>query len=259
MYLRLAFSVAINMNPDILLADEILAVGDIAFQERCLQRVEEEGKKGLTVLFVSHDMAAIARLCDQALWLRQGETVQLGPAGSVVAEYQSAARQALFASASADGEERVRQSNRFSEIVSIRVVSVDGRVVGAAAVTEDFWIRIRVRVTLPPVRLRATVNLYMKNIHVFESSQPEPVAIDERGIYDIAVRIPANLLAETNYTVDVHLEQEADKTQKINIPDALTFMTYGSAYVSIYRGGVLMPKLDWSVSTTVADAVEAHG
>ncbi len=259
MYLRLAFSVAINMNPDILLADEILAVGDIAFQERCLQRVEEEGKKGLTVLFVSHDMAAIARLCDQALWLRQGETVQLGPAGSVVAEYQSAARQALLASASTDGEERVRHSNRFSEIVSIRVVSVDGRVVGAAAVTEDFWIRIRVRVTLPPVRLRATVNLYMKNIHVFESSQPEPVAIDERGIYDIAVRIPANLLAETNYTVDVHLEQEADKTQKINIPDALTFMTYGSAYVSVYRGGVLMPKLDWSVSTTVADAVEAHG
>jgi lipopolysaccharide transport system ATP-binding protein len=259
MYLRLAFSVAINMNPDILLADEILAVGDIAFQERCLQRVEEEGKKGLTVLFVSHDMAAVARLCHQALWLRQGETVQLGPAGSVVAEYQSAARQALLASASADGGERVRQSNRFSEIVSIRVVSVDGRVVGAAAVTEDFWIRIRVRVTLPPVRLRATVNLYMKNIHVFESSQPEPVALDERGIYDVAVRIPANLLAETSYTVDVHLEQEADKIQKINIPDALTFMTYGSAYVSVYRGGVLMPKLDWSVSATVADAVEAHG
>jgi lipopolysaccharide transport system ATP-binding protein len=259
MYLRLAFSVAINMNPDILLADEILAVGDIAFQERCLQRVEEEGKKGLTVLFVSHDMAAVARLCHQALWLRQGETVQLGPAGSVVAEYQTAARQALLASASADGEERVRQSTRFSEIMSIRLVSVDGRVVGAAAVTEDFWIRIRVRVTVPPVRLRATVNLYMKNIHVFESSQPEPVAIDERGIYDVAVRIPANLLAETSYTVDVHLEQEADKIQKINIPDALTFMTYGSAYVSVYRGGVLMPKLDWSVSATVADAVEAHG
>ena len=59
MYLRLAFSVAINMQPDILLADEILAVGDIAFQERCLQRVAQEAERGLTVLFVSHDMAAV--------------------------------------------------------------------------------------------------------------------------------------------------------------------------------------------------------
>src|SRR5882672_6584649 len=107
MYLRLAFSVAINMNPDILLADEILAVGDIEFQERCLQRVGQEGRKGLTVLFVSHDMAAIARLCHQALWLRQGQTVQLGDATTVVAEYQSEARQALLAAATgAAGEDR---------------------------------------------------------------------------------------------------------------------------------------------------------
>src|SRR6266850_4613661 len=124
MYLRLAFSVAINMNPDILLADEILAVGDIEFQERCLQRVAQEGKKGLTVLFVSHDMAAIARLCHQALRLRQGEMVQLGEATTVVAEYQSEARQALLANAT--GEDRVRQSNKFIELIAIRLVSSDG-------------------------------------------------------------------------------------------------------------------------------------
>src|SRR5207244_12740531 len=69
MYLRLAFSVAINMQPDILLADEILAVGDIAFQERCLERVAEEAQRGLTVLFVSHDLSALARLCDRIVWL----------------------------------------------------------------------------------------------------------------------------------------------------------------------------------------------
>jgi lipopolysaccharide transport system ATP-binding protein len=259
MYLRLAFSVAINMNPDILLADEILAVGDIAFQERCLQRVEEEGKKGLTVLFVSHDMAAIARLCHTALWLRKGETVQLGDATTVVAEYQSEARQALLADATATGEDRVRQSNKFLEVVAIRLVSLDGRVIGAAPIAEDFFIRIRVRVTRPPVRLHAAVDLYMKNIHVFRSGQPEPFAIVERGIYDIAVKIPANLLAETGYTVDVRLQQEAGKTQEINIPDALSFMTYGSTYVSLYRGGILMPKLEWSIATAVADTVEARG
>ena len=67
MYLRLAFSVAINMRPDILLADEILAVGDMAFQERCLERVALEAERGLTVLFVSHDLSALSRLCHRIL------------------------------------------------------------------------------------------------------------------------------------------------------------------------------------------------
>ena len=71
MYLRLAFSVAIHMNPQILLADEILAVGDQAFQERCLQKVAELAREGLTVLFVSHDMDAIMRICNRVMWLHR--------------------------------------------------------------------------------------------------------------------------------------------------------------------------------------------
>jgi len=85
MYLRLAFSVAINMQPDILLADEILAVGDIAFQERCLQRVAEESERGLTVLFVSHDMSAVSRLCHRVIWLDRGEVAQDGEPVGVIA------------------------------------------------------------------------------------------------------------------------------------------------------------------------------
>jgi lipopolysaccharide transport system ATP-binding protein len=259
MYLRLAFSVAINMNPDILLADEILAVGDIEFQERCLQRVAEEGKKGLTVLFVSHDMAAIARLCHQALWLRQGQAVQLGEATTVVAEYQSEARQALLAAANAAGEERVRQTNRFSEIIAVRLVSSDGRVIGAAPVNEDNFVRIRIRVHRPPVRLQAAIALYMKNLLVFRSEQAELVNLDERGIYDISVKIPANLLAEAGYSVDVFVHQEAAKNQEIRIPDALSFMAYGSSYVSLYKGGVVMPKLEWSVGSAVAETADVQG
>jgi energy-coupling factor transporter ATP-binding protein EcfA2 len=255
MYLRLAFSVAINMNPDILLADEILAVGDIGFQERCLRRVEEEGKKGLTVLFVSHDMEAIARLCHQALWLRQGEPVQLGEASTVVAEYQSEARQALLASAAGDDQTRV--SSRFVEVVAIRLVSADGRVIGAAPVVEDVFIRIRVRITRPPVRLQASIDLYMKNIHVFASSQPEDVLFEETGIFDIAVKIPANLLAESNYSVDVRVQHEATKVERIIIPDALSFTAYGSAYVSRYKGGVIMPRLEWLTSAVVTESAEA--
>ena len=81
MYLRLAFSVAINMNPELLLADEVLAVGDLDFQERCLDRVKQAGRAGMSVLFVSHDMPSITRLCDRVLWLNAGEIVKIGDAG----------------------------------------------------------------------------------------------------------------------------------------------------------------------------------
>ena len=94
MYLRLAFSVAINMQPSILLADEILAVGDMSFQERCLQRVRELSKEsGLTVLFVSHDMEAVSRICDRVIWVKDGTLHRAGeseereqPAGAEHAE-----------------------------------------------------------------------------------------------------------------------------------------------------------------------------
>src|SRR5437868_4838138 len=88
MYLRLAFSVAVNMRPDILLADEVLAVGDIEFQERCLERVKQAGESGMSVLFVSHDMDAITRLCDRVMWINAGQVVKIGTPDEVVTEYQ---------------------------------------------------------------------------------------------------------------------------------------------------------------------------
>lgn len=259
MYLRLAFSVAINMHPDILLADEILAVGDIAFQERCLRRVADEGKKGLTVLFVSHDMAAIARLCDRALWLNAGEIVQLGDAAPVVADYQ----QAALAGVRATGEEGegVTTSSRFLEVQGVRLISAaDGRVIGAAPVREDVFIRTRVKVLRLPMQLRGSITVYVKNTLVFQSKQPEAVAVAERGLYDILVKIPANLLAETGYTVDVVVEMESTKSQTINLADALSFMTYGDNYASLYKGGVVKPQLEWSVMTPQPEAaVEVRG
>lgn len=72
MYMRLAFSVAAHLDPDILLMDEVLAVGDLAFQKKCLQRVENLASEGRTIIFVSHSMGDIARFCDQVIWIDQG-------------------------------------------------------------------------------------------------------------------------------------------------------------------------------------------
>jgi lipopolysaccharide transport system ATP-binding protein len=87
MYVRLAFSVAAHLEPEILLVDEVLAVGDMAFQKKCLGKMDDVSKQGRTVIFVSHNMNAVQRLCPKAILLSQGEIVSVGDTPDVVAEY----------------------------------------------------------------------------------------------------------------------------------------------------------------------------
>lgn len=90
MYVRLAFAVAAHMQPEILLVDEVLAVGDIAFQKKCLGKMRDvREKEGRTVLFVSHQLSAIRTLCQQTIWLDSGDLVKQGTSFEVVKEYES--------------------------------------------------------------------------------------------------------------------------------------------------------------------------
>jgi ABC-type polysaccharide/polyol phosphate transport system ATPase subunit len=88
MYVRLGFSIAAHLNPDILLLDEVLAVGDAAFQAKCLDRISELRRNGRTVIFISHDLAAVYRLCDRALLLDHGRVVAEGTPRKVIDQYQ---------------------------------------------------------------------------------------------------------------------------------------------------------------------------
>jgi len=87
MMMRLAFSVAINVDPDILIIDEVLAVGDQAFQEKCFKRIREFRSRGKTLLFVSHSSPLVRVMCDRALWLSHGEVAMDGPADEVLEAY----------------------------------------------------------------------------------------------------------------------------------------------------------------------------
>ncbi len=89
MKVRLAFSVAAHLDPEILIIDEVLAVGDVEFQKKCLGKMEDVSSQGRTVFFVSHSMAAIQRLCPRAILMRQGQCVKDGPTNDVVNEYLS--------------------------------------------------------------------------------------------------------------------------------------------------------------------------
>jgi len=87
MQLRLAFSVAVHVEPEVLLIDEVLAVGDLAYQKRCLERIGKFRAAGCTIMIVSHDTDMIGEFCDEALWLRGGRIAAHGPAGAVVERY----------------------------------------------------------------------------------------------------------------------------------------------------------------------------
>lgn len=87
MHMRLAFAVAAHLEPEILVVDEVLAVGDVAFQRKCLGKMDEVAKQGRTVLFVSHNMTAIESLCDRVCWIEHGRVAEDGPPGDVIARY----------------------------------------------------------------------------------------------------------------------------------------------------------------------------
>lgn len=258
MYLRLAFSVAINMDPDILLADEILAVGDLAFQERCLQRVEQATKSGLTVLFVSHDMDAVTRICDRVLWLNRGEVIRHGDPEEVVMEYQNAA----WAKADINlRTEKGRHVNRFGEILAVRLVSAAGKSIGGVPVTEDVFIKIRFSTLKPRLAVRCGMDVYTRGLHVFRAVETEERTLDEAATYEAWGRIPANLLAEALYVVNVNVTLLHDgKEYALVIYNALSFMAFSSDDARavperLVREGVVAPRIEWNL---VKDADVVH-
>jgi len=89
MYVRLGFSVAVHTDPQVLLVDEVLAVGDVGFQRKCLERIDQVRREGVTILFVSHSIETVRTICPRALWLDQGQLVADGSAEAVVARYEA--------------------------------------------------------------------------------------------------------------------------------------------------------------------------
>lgn len=117
MFVRLGFAIAAHLDPDILLLDEILAVGDVAFQTKCLERIGELRKSGRTIVFISHDLAAVYRLCDRALLLNRGAIFADGPPRQVIDQYQ----QLAFAGY----DEQPHDAHKLAECTSVSFTPLD--------------------------------------------------------------------------------------------------------------------------------------
>lgn len=131
MYTRLAFAVATAVDPDILITDEVLAVGDEAFQRKCMERIYRFHQVGKTIIFVSHALETVRTLCKQAVWLERGVARKIGPAGEVIDAYldevnrQEQARLAAQGQAPDTGETR-RRGSREVEIVRVELLDAAG-------------------------------------------------------------------------------------------------------------------------------------
>lgn len=95
MTVRLGFAIAINVNPEILIIDEVLAVGDVAFQQKCLEKIEDFRKDGRTIILVSHGLSVVAQICDTAIWIDKGELQEIGDAQEVVSNYYATSHDAM--------------------------------------------------------------------------------------------------------------------------------------------------------------------
>ena len=164
MFMRLAFSVAVHVDPDILLVDEALAVGDLIFQHRCIQRIRHLRSLGKTILFVSHDLQAITQFCDRAILLERGRMLEDGSPERVVQRYQAlvAARQAgqegerlQWSGEGEDGRLQIvrgvpHEHNRYGEggarIMGVLLHSSDGRVLNQAQIGEEVHLLISARI-----------------------------------------------------------------------------------------------------------------
>lgn len=252
MYARLGFAIAAHVEPEILIVDEVLAVGDAAFQRKCINRMDAvRQSEGVTVLFVSHNMVAIQNLCRESIWLRQGALVERGPSRDVVARYLGSVSEAAtecvwenLSSAPGDDDVRLRRA----------CVRPEGDTPAGVITTEtplvlefEYWN------LLPNQCLNVSLHLFNEDgVRLFNTSpsrepvwhgKPLPV-----GLFKSVCHIPGNLLNDGR--IRVQLLFVRDRSVVIHkVDNVLTFDVIDAAdrrggYLGRVEGAV-RPILDW--------------
>lgn len=205
MRLRLAFSVAAHLEPEILIIDEVLAVGDIAFQKKCIGKIGQVSRSGRTVLIVSHAMNPVANLCNRAIWLNDGEIAMQGRPLEVIAGYLSSESATSGEQVWPDGLSLVGVDEL--KVLSMRVLNEKGEIVPGAGLGQRFFIEIAYRICEPLPRCRVGfVLLSSEGVAVFESydaDDPSNAGPREAGTYVARCEIPGHLLNTGRYMLSL--------------------------------------------------------
>lgn len=215
MYVRLAFAVAAHLDPDVLIVDEVLAVGDASFQKRSLQRLDQVTRdEGRTVLFVSHNLSSIQAFCDRSILLRKGEIVMDGKSSEVIQNYMSASRRQSHDIGS------VNLSNRLGRCMG-RAVMLITSVIPVTTTGEENWEfmkgeRIRLRIGVKAVEpidgfiFLASIRSTLQNeaLTTFQQTFDERLSAGEST--EITVDLPAPRIRGGQYALDLYLQCKQD-------------------------------------------------
>lgn len=252
MYVRLAFAVAAHLEPEILLVDEVLAVGDAAFQRKCLGKMGQVARQGRTILFVSHNMAAITRLCQRALWFERGRLIESGDTEHIVARYLASSTEEAGEVTYQDNGEKAPGSE-FVRLEAIRVRGGNGHVTPLLDVRFPFTLEVQYRVLRQANNLRIGVRLNAQDGTVVLTStdmDDQDELVREPGVYISRCNVPAELLNSGQYYVTVGCDFPLVRTHFL-IDSALAFhieQTGGAGgHINDGRTGLLRLRLPWNV------------
>jgi lipopolysaccharide transport system ATP-binding protein len=204
MYVRLAFSVAAHLEVDVLIVDEVLAVGDAGFQKKCMGKMESVANNGRTILFVSHNMGAISELCTRAVLMHQGRLVATGDVPSIVDKYaRLTSDETVAAVAVGDFDE-----NRPCSIVSVSLSDSTGRSTSTFDLAEEIALEIVFTVRREAAGLQIAITLARNMVdilHSFDTDNYESLPLRAVGTYKAVYRLPGMRLKAGSYSVSVNI------------------------------------------------------
>jgi lipopolysaccharide transport system ATP-binding protein len=255
MYLRLAFAVAAHLEPEILVVDEVLAVGDAEFQRKCLGKMNDVAQQGRTVLFVSHNMSAILRLTQEAIVLKKGQLIKRAPTPEAV-DYYLASGQAESGERVWDAEDVPAASAPFKPIC-LRLKDRSGKIVDTVRSTEAVTVEWEYQLDAPVTGLRVGMYLNtMRGEYVFtafdtdDAKQYEQFSARPAGCYVSRCHIPADFFNEGRYSLGVNASSFGVRRYFMD-ENALSFNVDitgapGTQWPEV-RQGPVRPRLDWKI------------
>ena len=251
MYVRLAFAVAAHLETEILICDEVLAVGDAEFQKKCVGKMQDVSKRGRTILFVSHNMAAVTKLCSQCAFLDGGRLKLIGPTDEIIPHYLKRGEQT---EGIRTWDETVENnSDPRLKIHALRILGPDGTTTGHVDIRKPFTVEVEYRIleTLPQFRIALQVITHDGTIAFTSSDSADPSYETKKctpGHYATRCFVPGNLLNEGFYSLTLGAAIPLEKFL-FNEEGAMGFSVEQTGGVSTRFPekwpGVICPQLKW--------------
>ncbi|AFZ59172.1 ABC transporter ATP-binding protein [Anabaena cylindrica FACHB-243] len=255
MYVRLAFSVAAHLEPEILIVDEVLAVGDAAFQKKCLGKMENVASEGRTVIFVSHNIGAVRALCNRGIVLSSGNLIKEGDAESCIAEYLAKIASNQVFSGQASWNMDNAPGNEYFRILKMELVSVDGEIKSSFSAQEEIIIRIHYQLLKNIEGMRLVLQILAQTGEIAFTSTDHAQRQSQEGLagHHISVcHIPGKLLNLSNYVIKIWAgipgKQYLLEPVELMIFSIIGGGNHHSTYTDYQRWpGVVCPDLKWKI------------